>query len=461
MFYENWGYNKIYRGVYCMFFPTLEMIASTDVICADINDTVNDALRKMYEHEHRSIVVVNGSLHHIITSKDLIRLKVEKIDFSTRLSQIPLHTLPRLSKESNVINALNMTDKMGEHICVCNEDGTLFGLVTNSDIVASVDPQVVLESLQIGTIFDKKFGFKSFDCSESMNNILEYMKDTLSDCVIIRDENLPVGIVTSKDILKFIDDDYCNSITAGEVMSSPLETMLSTATISDALEFFKSHHYKRIVVVDEKGTIISIVTQQDLISRTYLKWSQLVNTHFDKFEELNQILQQKNKHLATLATKDSLTSINNRHMFAELFDKELAASKRYKLDVSLVMMDLDYFKHVNDTYGHNIGDYVLKSFASIVNDCIRDADIFARWGGEEFVLLLQHTNCDQAYTVAEKIRLAIERYTFNQAGRITCSMGITRVNTEDTLSIAIERADQALYSAKHQGRNQTITCTSC
>jgi diguanylate cyclase (GGDEF)-like protein len=444
-----------------MFFPTLEMIASTNVICVDINDTVNDALKKMYEHEHRSIVVVNGSLHHIIAPKDLIRLKIEKIDFSTPLSQIPLHTLPRLGKESNVINALNMEDNIGEHICVCNEDGSLFGLVTNSDIVASVDPQVVLESLQIGTIFDKKFGFKSFDSSDNMDMVLKYMQDALADCVIIVDESLPVGIVTSKDILKFIDDDHCCTIAAKEVMSSPLETMLSTASINDALEFFKSHHYKRIVVVDEDLTILGIVTQKDLISRTYLKWSKLVNAHYEQFEELNQILQQKNKHLATLATKDSLTSISNRHMFAELFDKKLAASKRYKLDVSLVMMDLDYFKKVNDTYGHNIGDYVLKTFASIVTELIRDADVFARWGGEEFVLLLQHTNCEQAYTVAEKIRLAIESHTFNQAGRITCSIGITCVDAEDTLSMAIERADQALYTAKHQGRNQTITCASC
>ena len=444
-----------------MFFPTLELIASTDVICADINDTVNDALQKMNEHAHRSIVVINGPLHHIITSKDLIRLKVEKIDFSTPLSQIPLHTLPRFSKESSVINALNMTDKMGEYICVCNEDGSLYGLVTNSDIVASVDPQVVLESLQLGAIFDKKFGFKSFDCSENINTILEYMKDALSDCVIIQDKSLPVGIVTSKDILKFIDDDHCCSISAKEVMSSPLVTMPSTATINDALSFFKSHHYKRVVVVDENGTILGIVTQQDLIARTYLKWSQLVNTHYDKFEELNQILQQKNKHLATLATKDSLTSINNRHTFAELFDQELATLKRYNIDLSLLMLDLDDFKKVNDTYGHNIGDYVLKTFSSIVTELIREADVFARWGGEEFVVLLQHTDCDQAYLAAEKIRLAVEAHTFNQAGRVTCSIGITRVNTDDVLSVAIERADQALYAAKHQGRNQTITCTSC
>ncbi len=444
-----------------MFFPTLELISTTDVISANINETVGDVLKKMHAHNHRSIVVVNGPLHHIITSKDLIRLKVEKIDFSTPLSQIELRTLPRLDKTSNVINALNVTDENGEHICVCNEDGSLFGLVTNSDIVASVDPQVILESLQIGSIFDKKFGFKSFDHLASMKEILGYMKDAPTDCVIIQDTGSPVGIITSKDVLKFIDENKCHTINAGEVMSSPLETMLTTASINDALNFFKSYHYKRIVVVNEQGMIIGIVTQQDLISRTYLKWSQLVNEHFHQFEELTQILEKKNQHLSMLATKDNLTSINNRHMFTELFAKECATAKRYGSEVSLLMLDLDFFKKVNDTHGHNIGDFVLKTFTSIVANIIRDADTFARWGGEEFVVLMRHTLCEQAFGVAEKIRLAVEAHDFGQAGRITCSIGITTVLSDDALADAIERADKALYAAKDQGRNQTIACTKC
>jgi len=444
-----------------MFFPTLELIATTDVVSADINDTVADALKKMHAHNHRSIVVVNGPLHHIITSKDLIRLKVEKVDFSTPLSQIELPAMPRLDKTSNVINALNVTDDNGEHICVCNEDGSLFGLVTNSDIVASVDPQVILESLQIGSIFDTKFGFKSFDRSVSMKEVLGYMQDAVTDCVIIQDGLSPVGIITSKDILKFIDDDKCHTVIAGDVMSSPLETMYCTASINDALGFFKSHHYKRIVVVDETNTILGIVTQKDLIARTYLKWSQLVNEHFHQFEELTQILEKKNQHLSLLATKDTLTAINNRHMFTELFTKESATAKRYGSELSLLMLDLDYFKKVNDTYGHNIGDFVLKTFTSIVTDLIRDADSFARWGGEEFVVLLRHTSCKQAFEVAEKIRKAVENHDFGQAGKITCSIGTTSVQGDDTLAEVIERADKALYTAKGQGRNRTIACTKC
>lgn len=441
-----------------MFFPTLGLIATTDVITVDIHHTIQDALDKMHEHNHRSIIVVNKTLHYIITTKDIIRLKLEDVSFSTPLSQIDLRPLPLIDKESNIVNALNLTNDIDEHICVCNEDGSLYGLVTNSDIVASVDPQVILESLQISTIFEKKFGFKSFPPDTLMSEILEFMKDSLSDCVIIQKDKHAVGILTSKDVIKFIGDGKCSVMRVSEVMSSPVEMLSEKASISEGLEYLRTRNFKRIVVTNDEGHVVGIVTQQDLISRTYLKWSQLMKDHYKQFEEITQILQQKNQHLTQLATKDALTEIHNRHMFAELFSQELSIVKRQGGRLALMMIDLDYFKRVNDTYGHNIGDYVLKKFVSLVLSAIREADVFARWGGEEFVLLLRNTGCEEAYRVGEKIRCLVESQHFEDVGQITCSIGITEVTNEDSLISAIERADNALYSAKYTGRNRTVTC---
>lgn len=441
-----------------MFFPTLGQIATTDVCMVDIHQTIGDALNAMHADNHRSIVVVNQSVYYIITTQDMIGLKIEGIDFNTPLSQVNLKQMPRLGRESNVINALNLTDEIDEYICVCNEDETLFGLVTNSDIIASVDPQVILDTLQIGTLFDKKYGFKSFESDATMREVFEYMKDSLSDCVIIQNGGVPVGILTSKDLLRMINKDNCQAMSVSEEMSSPIETLNSKASISDALNFLKERNYKRIVVVDDTGYIIGIVTQKDLISRTYLRWSKLVHEHFHQFEELTHILQQKNQHLAQLATKDALTDVHNRHMFVELFAKELAIAKRNHTKLALLMVDLDYFKQINDTHGHNIGDYVLKHFAQMVTTSIREADLFARWGGEEFVLLLRDTSCEEAFGVAEKIRTLLETSRFDEVGQVTCSIGITEVYADDTLLSAIDRADGALYAAKDEGRNRTIAC---
>lgn len=441
-----------------MFFPTLGLIATTDVISVDMYHTIQDALDKMHEHNHRSIIVVNKTLHYIITTKDIIRLRLERVDFSTPLSQIILRPLPLIDKDSNIINALNLTNDIDEHICVCNKDGSLYGLVTNSDIVGSVDPQVILESLQISTIFEKKYGYKSFSPTTVMLDVLEFMKDSLSDCVIIQDEGMAVGILTSKDVINFIGEGNCASIEVRDVMSSPVDTLSDKASISEGLEYLRNGHFKRIVVTNDEGHVIGIVTQQDLISRTYLKWSQLMQDHFKQFEEITHILQQKNRHLTLLATKDSLTEIHNRHMFSELFSQELSVAKRQGTKLSLMMIDLDHFKQVNDTYGHNIGDYVLKNFVSLVASTIREADLFARWGGEEFVLLLRNSGCEEAYGVGEKIRSLIESQVFEDAGHITCSIGITEVSEDDSLHSAIERADGALYAAKDMGRNRTIAC---
>lgn len=441
-----------------MFFPTLGLIATTNVITVDIHQTIEDALNKMHEHNHRSIVVTNKTLHYILTTKDVIRLKLEGIAFATPLSQIILRPLPMVDKDSNIINALNLTNDIDEHICVCNVDGSLYGLVTNSDIVASVDPQVILDTLQIATIFDKKYGYKAFAPNALMSEVLEYMKDSISDCVIIQEDAFPLGILTSKDILRFIGDESSSFLRVSEVMSSPIETLSATASIGEGLEYLKHKAYKRIVVTDDAGHVMGIVTQQDLISRTYLKWSQLMQDHFKQFEEITQILQQKNHHLTQLATKDTLTQVHNRHMFVELFEKELSIAKRQISKLSLAMIDLDHFKKVNDTYGHNIGDYVLKHFASLVISTVREADLFARWGGEEFVLLLRNAGCEEAYCVGEKIRNLLEGYTFNDVGTVTCSIGITEVTSADTIQSAIERADNAMYMAKNGGRNKTIAC---
>lgn len=436
-----------------MFFPTLGLIATTNVITADIHNTIQDALNKMHQYNHRSIVVVNKTLHYIITTKDIIRLKLAGTPFSTPLSQIPLRPLPLIEKESNIINALNLTNEFDEHICVCNHDGSLYGLVTNSDIVASVDPQVILDSLQIATIFEKKFGFKNFRSDTLMDEVLEYMKDSQNDCVIIQDGGTELGIITSKDILRCIGEEKHDTVCVKEVMSSPVETLSQRASISEGLEYLRSRPYKRIIVVDDEGAVVGIVTQQDLISRTYLKWSQLMQDHFKQFEEITQILQQKNKHLTQLATKDPLTGIHNRHMFGELFSKELSMFKRHSSKLALMMLDLDHFKNVNDTYGHNIGDAVLKQFASLVSASVREADLFARWGGEEFVLLLRHAGCEEAFGVGEKIRILLENSDFGEVDKVTCSIGITEIQLEDTLESAMERADSAMYRAKTQGRN--------
>lgn len=160
--------------------------------------------------------------------------------------------------------------------------------------------------------------------------------------------------------------------------------------------------------------------------------------------------------LEKLASTDNLTGIYNRHKFEELFKIELDRVARYKHPLTLIMFDIDHFKNVNDTYGHDVGDEVLKNIVNVVRKNIRNTDIFVRWGGEEFIILCPETETQKATNFAEKLRSAIETTLFAQAGNITCSFGVTSYIDKEIDDSFLKRVDNALYKAKNEGRNRVL-----
>jgi diguanylate cyclase (GGDEF)-like protein/PAS domain S-box-containing protein len=162
--------------------------------------------------------------------------------------------------------------------------------------------------------------------------------------------------------------------------------------------------------------------------------------------------------LTRLATTDSLTGVNNRHHFLQLAREELLRAKRYNRSLAMLMLDLDRFKNVNDTYGHHVGDRVLIEFSQACQDVIRGSDCFGRLGGEEFAVLLVETGQADAHQVAERIRTKVEEMTVLAEGhriKFTVSVGLTTLQKADAyFKQMMQRADTALYAAKDAGRNQ-------
>ncbi len=153
------------------------------------------------------------------------------------------------------------------------------------------------------------------------------------------------------------------------------------------------------------------------------------------------------------ANFDSLTQIYNRNMFNRLIEKKIYEARLQKSSFVFVMFDIDFFKKVNDTYGHLAGDSVLKEITALTKEHIRANDIFARWGGEEFVIVLD-TDIKKGLEIAEGLRKNIECKEFAIVKNITCSFGITEFREKDSLNRMINRADESLYEAKSSGRNR-------
>jgi diguanylate cyclase (GGDEF)-like protein/PAS domain S-box-containing protein len=158
--------------------------------------------------------------------------------------------------------------------------------------------------------------------------------------------------------------------------------------------------------------------------------------------------------LREYAEKDSLTGVFNRRKFYAVLELEKERAIRYNRSLSLIMFDIDRFKSVNDTYGHAVGDAVLKKAASVVTDHIRREDVLGRIGGEEFAVLAVESAVESASALAEKIRRAIETAEYDHAGKITVSLGVSTYDNCITLDEFVRRADEALYSAKNKGRNR-------
>ncbi len=187
-----------------------------------------------------------------------------------------------------------------------------------------------------------------------------------------------------------------------------------------------------------------------------------IHTHIIDAQETVKRLQRKMEEVADMATIDELTGLYNRRALFSRLAEEHSRSKRYGQGFSLLLIDIDDFKNVNDKHGHQVGDGILKGLGAFLRQNLRDSDFPSRYGGEEFLCLLPSTDVDQAVQVGNKIRQLLSQSILSSKKKdvslqITVSIGIAAFTPEDDIDTLIKRADDALYLAKRQGKNRVVT----
>jgi diguanylate cyclase (GGDEF)-like protein/PAS domain S-box-containing protein len=252
----------------------------------------------------------------------------------------------------------------------------------------------------------------------------------------------------------------------------PLEDFPSARAISEQ----RSVEDVEIGVIKENGELIwinvsaaplstserqAVVVTSDRTARKRAE-AELIQAHAE-IAAVNRQLEAALKREQELARTDGLTGIANRRHFFDLASHAVAVAQRYDQPLSLILFDLDHFKQINDTWGHQCGDEVLRQVAQIAQQHLRDTDLYARYGGEEFMALLPQSNCQEARAAAERIRQAIAAQpivTPQATVAVTVSLGIAKLAGQaDTLERLIQRADQAMYRAKTGGRNRSaVSC---
>jgi diguanylate cyclase (GGDEF)-like protein len=315
----------------------------------------------------------------------------------------------------------------------------------NGDTFSQITVGEMLEASEPLTVFEHDVPFL-----EVLHHVAQHSPDT----VIIVREGMPAGILTLKDIVAGLGDMERLTEPVNAFMSAPLHIFETDRKVSEVLECMEQAAYHKIVVVDAaQRRILGIIDARYLTAMLCQKISPLIKHYDNDIRLLLNLVGERTESLLEMATTDELTGIANRRLFTEIFHSHQAVSQRFDSTLFLMIADIDNFKAINDSYGHVVGDRILKTFAGLIGSHIRAADVLARWGGDEFVFLLHITKEEGVRTTAEHLRQVIAAHCFEPVGQLTSSFGVVKVGREENLETLIALADEALYKVKKGGKN--------
>jgi diguanylate cyclase (GGDEF)-like protein len=323
------------------------------------------------------------------------------------------------------------------------------------DIILCVDDDsTVLNALR--SVFAKHFG------SELQVEFAESGDEALEIAAEIRAQGRELGLVITDFMMPGMKGDEF-LVRLHEISPNTVKIMLTgqsdltgvkrAINQANLYRFLEKPFLNEDIVLTVRAAVRAYCQERDLIRQN--EELKRLNAELETIvAERTRELVEKNKELEVLSVTDRLTGLFNRRKLDEVLDEELIRCRRYAVQFAAILMDIDHFKHVNDTHGHAVGDVVLKEMGRIARESTRDADALARYGGEEFVIVCRHSTLVGAVETAERIREAIAKHFFPVAGHLTASFGVAACCEDDTAATLLERADAALYRAKALGRNR-------
>lgn len=435
------------------FFPKIKDIAHMGVVSTSNTSTILDAVRLMEASNLSDVIFQNEEGHAIFTITDLMFFRESKRDFKTRLCDISVPQLEYVDGEDNVLNLMAKLDhSTSRYFGVVDAEHKLIGVVSTTDVMGSVDPVLMMERKKLSEILSKGH-IEIVGRSARTEDVLS-MLTNVEDAVLVSERGVLFGILTTKDAIRLIKDDMDTSVPIERYMSSPVSTISREATVKSAIEYLKENKFKRAIVVYEDGLYDGVVTQRELISATYGRWSELMKLHAHELGELVNVLKSENERLHRDLLTDTLTGIANRRRFNQLVESEIGRFYRQGMKpFSVLMLDIDFFKKINDKHGHLVGDKVLRGLTMLVSEMLRVSDEICRWGGEEFAIILPTASLKSATVLADRIRIAIAEAKLEGLDA-TVSIGAAEYIRGEAMEGLMKRADQALYSAKQGGRNR-------
>jgi len=439
-----------------MYFPQIHEIASKDVLVLDEERTVMEGVRSMSRRNIHSVIIrKKDRTFGLLSASDLIHIQQEFTDLNIPFTRIALKRVPVVKRSLSLPEVLDHIRSDDEYVCVIDGQENLEAIVSYTDIISGIGPALSLSKQQLGDLLFRNI-LKTIPVSMKTGEALA-MLTSVSDAVIIVHQGKPIGILTTRDSIRLLDEGFDLERPVTDCMSSPVDSLVVSSSIQDALDFLGRKKYRRILVTGEQGEIIGLLTQRDLVASTYSKWSELLQLRENDLKDLIHFLEERNRQLEIHSTTDPLTGIGNRRSFDASLREMLHSMEAG--DFHLAILDVDFFKNINDSLGHREGDLVLRSLSDLVTGELIKSHPKARlyrWGGEEFTILFPGIAVDECFRICEQIRESFHKKPILENYPVTVSIGLSTCEKGDTERSLLGRADRSLYAAKSSGRDRVV-----
>ena len=426
-----------------------EQVMNRKLIAVGEDDTLTKAISLMADNRISCILVITGNKPvGIITEHDITRSLVEDT-ISNDIREIMKAPVVQANKGINLYDAARLMDENNiRSLTIVDYNGDAIGIITKSDIIKNLRADYI-------AVLKRMLKDKSKALVESELKYRTLVEQALEGIMIVQDGliqfinptllkilNYYERDMIGKDILRFFYPD------SRELFSENLKKIIGCKSIESPLEL-------RMVSNNEDGIFMDVLL-------THIQYEEKPAV----LVTLRDITERKKAEteLQRLVITDDLTGLFNQRYFYDIIVKELERAKRHNRPLSMLLLDIDFFKDFNDKYGHWEGDFVLKTIGNIILKSLRDIDMAFRYGGEEFSVLLPETRSPDAIVVAERIRRSVattEFYPFTLDGHPeivtkTVSIGITEFHPHDDMKSFVIRTDNAMYQAKKSGRNKVV-----
>ncbi|THB70873.1 MAG: GGDEF domain-containing protein [Gammaproteobacteria bacterium] len=344
----------------------------------------------------------------------------------------------------------------GDELVSSNVKNTLLNLLEHLILPDSFKPRAKeikkqllgnLNLSQLPDLLDKIVALVVDSATEETHEFEDFLQHITEQLIDIKQYLASVGITGTQ-----AQDD---TVSLGESVKAQVADITETIKSCNNLEDLKKIAQEHVSsIVDEVDNFCSIQAERQAESNAKIE---TLKTRLEETQEESALLRERLVIQRAHAQLDPLTKLPNRQAYDHQLNSEFNRWQRYNKPLTMIISDIDFFKKINDTFGHAAGDKVLKTVARVLQTNLRDTDFIARFGGEEFVILMPETHIDSAVKVAEKLRTTIMDCPFHSSNRkvpVTMSFGVCEFKAGDTKDSVFEKADKALYQAKESGRNK-------